>query len=56
MNNIEKKYLVNLGEENSLEIAMVGGKGASLGKLVKEGFPIPISFKIRFSISIIKKK
>ena len=36
--------LVNLGEDGSTELATVGGKGASLGRLVKAGFPVPSGF------------
>jgi len=39
-------FLVSLGEDGSTEIAMVGGKGASLGKLVKAGFPVPSGFVV----------
>jgi len=38
--------LVNLGEDRSTEIGVVGGKGGSLGRLVKAGFPIPSGFVI----------
>lgn len=39
-------FLVNLGGDESTEIAAVGGKGASLGKLVKAGFRVPSGFVI----------
>ena len=39
-------FLVTLGEDVSTELAAVGGKGASLGKLVKAGFPVPSGFVI----------
>jgi|TARA_Y100000310_G_scaffold345763_1_gene469560 pyruvate,water dikinase len=38
--------LVALGEDGSTEIAAVGGKGASLGRLVKAGFPVPSGFVV----------
>jgi phosphohistidine swiveling domain-containing protein len=38
--------LIGLGEEGSTELAVVGGKGASLGRLVKAGFPVPSGFVI----------
>lgn len=39
--------LIALGEDASTELALVGGKGASLGRLVKAGFPVPAGFVIR---------
>ena len=42
-NNI---FLVGLGGEGSTELAVVGGKGASLGRLVKANFPVPSGFVI----------
>ncbi len=46
-NSIEgKQTLVILGEDSSTELAIVGGKGASLGRLVKAGFPVPAGFAI----------
>jgi len=39
-------FLVSLGADGSTEIAVVGGKGASLGKLVKAGFPVPSGFVV----------
>jgi len=39
--------LVVLGEEASTELAVVGGKGASLGRLVKAGFPVPSGFVVK---------
>jgi len=42
-------FLVNLGDDESIEIAIVGGKGASLGKLVKLGFPVPPGFVVTTS-------
>ncbi|HJN51068.1 MAG: PEP/pyruvate-binding domain-containing protein [Pseudomonadales bacterium] len=39
--------LIALGEDASTELAIVGGKGASLGRLVKAGFPVPPGFVIR---------
>ena len=38
--------LVTLGEEKSTELAVVGGKGASLGRLVQAGFPVPPGFVV----------
>ena len=37
---------VSLGEDRSTELAVVGGKGASLGRLVKAGFPVPSGFVV----------
>ena len=37
---------MTLGETRSTELAVVGGKGASLGRLVKAGFPVPSGFVI----------
>ena len=39
-------FLVILGEDRSTEIAEVGGKGASLGRLVKADFPVPSGFVV----------
>ena len=39
-------FLVVLGEGASTELAVAGGKGASLGRLVKAGFPVPAGFAI----------
>lgn len=48
--NIKKdKFLVNLAEDKSTKIAVVGGKGASLGKLVKAGFSVPSGFVVTTS-------
>ncbi len=38
--------LVALGEDESTDLAIVGGKGASLGRLVKAGLPVPSGFVI----------
>ncbi len=38
--------LVRLGDDASTEIAVVGGKGASLGRLLKAGFPVPSGFVV----------
>lgn len=38
--------IVELGEDRSTEIAVVGGKGASLGRLVKADFPVPSGFVV----------
>ena len=43
----EEVFLVRLGEDESTNIAMVGGKGASLGKLVKADFPVPPGFVVK---------
>jgi len=48
-NSTNKKreyFLIKLGEDGSTEIATVGGKGASLGKLVKAGFSVPSGFVV----------
>jgi pyruvate,water dikinase len=39
-------FLAALGEDGSTELAAVGGKGASLGRLVKAGFPVPSGFVV----------
>jgi pyruvate,water dikinase len=46
MNKKIDSFLVSLGEDESTEIASVGGKGASLGKLVKAGFSVPSGFVV----------
>ena len=46
MEGIRESYLVSLGEDESTEISTVGGKGASLGKLVKANFPVPPGFVV----------
>ena len=38
--------LVRLGEDRSTDLATVGGKGASLGRLVEAGFPVPPGFVV----------
>lgn len=38
--------LVTLGEDASTQLTVVGGKGASLGRLVKAGFPVPSGFVV----------
>jgi len=45
-NHEQGDYLVHLGEDRSTQISEVGGKGASLGKLVKAGFPVPSGFVV----------
>ena len=45
-NKKREGFLVGLGDDESTEIAEVGGKGASLSKLVKAGFPVPPGFVI----------
>ena len=49
MNSRKDNFLVSLGEDRSMDIAVVGGKGASLGKLVKAGFPVPPGFVVTTS-------
>ncbi|MHA2260436.1 MAG: PEP/pyruvate-binding domain-containing protein [Promethearchaeota archaeon] len=45
--NLKKEnFLVRLGESESTNIAVVGGKGASLGKLVREEFLTPSGFVV----------
>jgi phosphohistidine swiveling domain-containing protein len=39
-------YVVTLGEDRSTELAVAGGKGASLSKLIKAGFPVPSGFVV----------
>ena len=41
-----RRVCIGLGEEGSTELARVGGKAASLGKLVKADFPVPPGFVI----------
>ncbi|MHA2035927.1 MAG: PEP/pyruvate-binding domain-containing protein [Promethearchaeota archaeon] len=41
--------LIRLGEDRSTDITAVGGKGASLGKMVKAGFPVPSGFVVTTS-------
>ncbi len=45
-NVIKDSFLVSLGEDRSTEIGVVGGKGASLGKLVRAGFLVPSGFVV----------
>ena len=45
-NQEEAGVVVGLGEEGSTEIATVGGKGASLGRMVGAGFPVPSGFVV----------
>jgi len=45
-NRDSNSIIVELGKERSTEIAAVGGKGASLGRLVKAGFPVPSGFVV----------
>jgi len=40
------RFVVPFGDENSGEIAVVGGKGASLGRLTRAGFPVPSGFTV----------
>jgi len=40
------EMLVNLGEDESTELANAGGKGANLGKLIRAGFPVPPGFVV----------
>ncbi len=44
-----RDYVVALGEDRSTELAVAGGKGASLGKLIKAGFPVPSGFIVTTS-------
>ena len=46
MEETKHNFLVGLGEDKSTELAVVGGKGASLGRLVKAGFPVPSGFVV----------
>ncbi|MBY8990059.1 MAG: hypothetical protein KGD58_04820 [Candidatus Lokiarchaeota archaeon] len=46
MKGNKNNYLIKLGEDDSTDITAVGGKGASLGKLVKAGFPVPSGFVV----------
>jgi len=46
MTKNESRFLVHLGEDQSTDITAVGGKGASLGKLVKANFPVPSGFVV----------
>ena len=46
MKGAKNIFLVGLGEDGSTELAVVGGKGASLGQLIKAGFPVPSGFVI----------
>jgi len=39
-------FLVTFGQEGSTELAVAGGKGASLGRLAAAGFPVPSGFII----------
>ena len=38
--------VISLGDDRSTEVSVSGGKGASLGKLVKAGFPVPAGFVV----------
>jgi len=38
--------VIAFGEPGSTELAVAGGKGASLGRLVRAGFPVPSGFII----------
>jgi len=44
--NKGSSVVVTLGDEESTELAIVGGKGASLGRLVKGEFPVPGGFVV----------
>ncbi len=44
--NKRKGFLLGLSEDDSTEITAVEGKGASLGKLIKAGFPVPSGFVV----------
>jgi len=43
---MKKKYVVWFSEVDKEDIALVGGKGANLGEMVKAGFPVPPGFII----------
>ena len=49
IDKIRVGFIVHLGEDKSIDIAAVGGKGASLGKLIKAGFPVPSGFVVATS-------
>lgn len=40
----DKKYLVWFDEIDKNDVALVGGKGANLGEMIKSGFPVPEGF------------
>jgi hypothetical protein len=42
----DRGHVVVLGESGSTEIAIVGGKGASLGRFVQADFPVPPGFVV----------
>ena len=46
MEGSKNNFLVILGEDESTELAVVGGKGASLGRLFKADFPVPSGFVV----------
>lgn len=45
-NHANEGVCVFLGDSRSTQITVVGGKGASLGKLVNAGFPVPSGFVV----------
>lgn len=40
----QKPLVVNFSEVNKSDIPLVGGKGANLGEMINEGFPVPPGF------------
>ena len=40
----QKPLVVNFSEVNKADIPLVGGKGANLGEMINEGFPVPPGF------------
>lgn len=46
MKGTKNNYLVGLGEDTSTDLDVVGGKGASLGRLFKANFPVPSGFVV----------
>lgn len=40
----QKPLVVNFSEVNKSDISLVGGKGANLGEMIGEGFPVPPGF------------
>ena len=40
------RAVIGLGQDGSTELAVVGGKGASLGRMVRAGFPVPSGFVV----------
>ncbi len=42
-------YILNLKKINKKDIAIAGGKGASLGEMTRAGFPVPLGFVVSAS-------